>query len=120
MNNAGGAGGLNNALSTEGTWPTRITVIGYAMKRRRFVELHRAALRWPREAFDYVGIDPEPEPEGGQAEADGKGGEADVRRMAEEGEVSSFLIFSFCVFLACTFLSISSPFPFPFPVSGER
>ena len=42
-----------------GRWPSRITVVGYEMKRRRFTELHRAALRWPVEKFDYVGIDAE-------------------------------------------------------------
>ena len=42
-----------------GRWPTRITVVGYEMKRRRFTELHRAALRWPVDRFEYVGIDAE-------------------------------------------------------------
>lgn len=42
-----------------GRWPTRITVVGYAMKQRRFAELHRRALRWPAERFEYVGIDPD-------------------------------------------------------------
>ena len=27
------------------------------MKRKRFEELHRAALRWPKERFRYVGVD---------------------------------------------------------------
>ena len=40
-----------------GRWPSRITVVGYEMKRRRFAELHRVALRWPADRFDYVGID---------------------------------------------------------------
>ncbi|KAL1942133.1 hypothetical protein VTO73DRAFT_6663 [Trametes versicolor] len=44
-----------------GRWPARITVVGYAMKRRRFTELHRAALRWPEARFAYVGIDAEGE-----------------------------------------------------------
>ncbi|RPD54166.1 hypothetical protein L227DRAFT_512146 [Lentinus tigrinus ALCF2SS1-6] len=42
-----------------GRWPKRITVVGYEMKRRRFTELHRAALRWPADQFEYVGIDAE-------------------------------------------------------------
>ncbi|KIM22970.1 hypothetical protein M408DRAFT_11804 [Serendipita vermifera MAFF 305830] len=29
-------------------WPEKITVIGFEMKRRRFEQLHRRALRWPR------------------------------------------------------------------------
>lgn len=44
-----------------GRWPARITVVGYEMKRRRFSELHRAALRWPEARFAYVGIDAEGE-----------------------------------------------------------
>ncbi|KAI5480430.1 hypothetical protein MNV49_000583 [Pseudohyphozyma bogoriensis] len=40
-----------------GHYPTHITVVGFAMKRRRFEEIHRAALRWPISAFKYVGID---------------------------------------------------------------
>jgi hypothetical protein len=27
------------------------------MKRARFVELHRAAIRWPESQFNYIGID---------------------------------------------------------------
>ena len=33
-------------------------MVGYEMKRRRFTELHRAALRWPPDRFRYIGIDP--------------------------------------------------------------
>ncbi|KAM5533031.1 hypothetical protein V8D89_013299 [Ganoderma adspersum] len=44
-----------------GRWPSKITVVGYEMKRRRFTDLHRAALRWPADRFDYVGIDAEDE-----------------------------------------------------------
>ncbi len=42
-----------------GRYPEYITIIGYEMKRRRFTELHRAALRWPHSRFDYIGIDAE-------------------------------------------------------------
>lgn len=42
-----------------GRYPTKITIVGYEMKRRRFEELHRAAIRWPRERFEYIGIDAE-------------------------------------------------------------
>ncbi|KAI0656673.1 hypothetical protein C8Q70DRAFT_1115349 [Cubamyces menziesii] len=49
-----------------GRYPARITVVGYEMKRRRFTELHRAALRWPQARFEYVGIDAD-----GDAEAQG-------------------------------------------------
>ena len=44
-----------------GHYPRLITVVGYEMKRRRFTELHRAALRWPPARFNYIGIDAEGE-----------------------------------------------------------
>lgn len=40
-----------------GRYPTWITVVGYAMKKRRFEELHRRAIRWPEDKLEYVGID---------------------------------------------------------------
>ncbi|KAI8975848.1 hypothetical protein BD414DRAFT_467549 [Trametes punicea] len=49
-----------------GRYPARITIVGYEMKRRRFTELHRAALRWPETRFEYIGIDAD-----GDAEAQG-------------------------------------------------
>ena len=44
-----------------GHFPTKITVVGYEFKRARFIELHRKAIRWPIQTFDYVGVDPEHE-----------------------------------------------------------
>jgi hypothetical protein len=38
-------------------WPEKITVVGFEMKRRRFEELHRKAIRWPSSKFRYVGVD---------------------------------------------------------------
>ncbi|KAI0633746.1 hypothetical protein C8Q77DRAFT_1157910 [Trametes polyzona] len=49
-----------------GRYPSRITVVGYAMKARRFTELHRAALRWPDTRFSYIGIDAEGDAESAQ------------------------------------------------------
>jgi len=40
-----------------GFYPLHITVVGFGMKRQRFEELHRAAIRWPKSRFSYVGID---------------------------------------------------------------
>ncbi|KAJ7209624.1 hypothetical protein GGX14DRAFT_551157, partial [Mycena pura] len=40
-----------------GHYPYKITVVGYEMKRARFIELHRAAIRWPDNRFHYIGID---------------------------------------------------------------
>lgn len=42
-----------------GHYPFKITVVGFEIKRRRFTELHRAALRWPEDRFHYIGIDVE-------------------------------------------------------------
>lgn len=41
-----------------GNYPKQITVIGHSIKAKRFNELHRRALRWPREKFEYIGLDP--------------------------------------------------------------
>ncbi|KAH9949011.1 hypothetical protein B0H21DRAFT_689161 [Amylocystis lapponica] len=56
-----------------GRWPEQITVVGYEMKRQRFTELHRAALRWPNARFNYIGID----------------AEGDEAEKAREGEAST-------------------------------
>ncbi|KAJ6593636.1 hypothetical protein B0H19DRAFT_1215610 [Mycena capillaripes] len=40
-----------------GAYPHKITIVGLEMKRARFVELHRAAIRWPEARFTYIGID---------------------------------------------------------------
>mmetsp|Transcript_5778 Transcript_5778/g.8676 ORF Transcript_5778/g.8676 Transcript_5778/m.8676 type:complete len:358 (-) Transcript_5778:229-1302(-) len=42
-----------------GHYPRRITVVSYSFKKRRFEELHAAAIQWPSSKFDYVGIDPD-------------------------------------------------------------
>ncbi|KAH9485203.1 hypothetical protein JR316_0002110 [Psilocybe cubensis] len=41
-----------------GHFPTKITIVGYEFKRQRFTELHRKAIKWPRNKFYYVGVDP--------------------------------------------------------------
>lgn len=41
-----------------GKYPSQITVVGYEMKRRRFEELHRAAIRFPAALFKYIGLEP--------------------------------------------------------------
>ncbi|CAG8658891.1 2180_t:CDS:2, partial [Acaulospora colombiana] len=40
-----------------GHYPISITVVGFQFKRKRFVELHRAAIKFPMKRFNYVGID---------------------------------------------------------------
>lgn len=59
-----------------GRFPTKITIVGYEFKHRRFTELHRKAISWPRNKFYYVGVDPN---------HDGSG------TNAIEGEVRLFL-----------------------------
>lgn len=64
---------------TGNEYPEKITVVGYEMKvwnqtfhammlnlsgrmkRARFTELHRAAIRWPIQQFEYIGVDPDGE-----------------------------------------------------------
>jgi len=33
----------------------KVTVVGFEMKRRRFEDVHRESIRWPRDAFRYIG-----------------------------------------------------------------
>ena len=41
-----------------GHFPSVITIVGYEFKRPRFTDLHREALRWPMDKFNYIGVDP--------------------------------------------------------------
>ncbi|KAG5356419.1 hypothetical protein CJU89_6161 [Yarrowia sp. B02] len=41
-----------------GRLPAKITVVGYEFKRARFEQLHRPAVGYEEENFEYVGIDP--------------------------------------------------------------
>ena len=41
-----------------GHFPSAITIVGYDFKKPRFTDLHREALRWPIDKFNYVGVDP--------------------------------------------------------------
>ncbi|CBJ30413.1 conserved unknown protein [Ectocarpus siliculosus] len=42
-----------------GDYPTKITVVGFDFKEDRFEHLHMPSLRFPPEAFRYVGLHPE-------------------------------------------------------------
>src|ERR1700761_4258320 len=44
-------------------YPSKITVVGFGFKKRRFEELHRRALRWPikDDTWNYLGVDLEGE-----------------------------------------------------------
>ncbi|KAG0141767.1 hypothetical protein CROQUDRAFT_663395 [Cronartium quercuum f. sp. fusiforme G11] len=39
-----------------GNYPISIKIIGHDYKSKRFVDIHRKALRWPKENFEYIGI----------------------------------------------------------------
>jgi len=41
-----------------GHFPSTITIVGYEFKKPRFTNLHREALRWPIDKFNYIGVDP--------------------------------------------------------------
>jgi len=41
-----------------GSYPKRITVVGFSFKMHRFASLHRVAIRFPLEHFRYIGIEP--------------------------------------------------------------
>ncbi|MBW0565217.1 hypothetical protein O181_104932, partial [Austropuccinia psidii MF-1] len=41
-----------------GQYPQKITIVGHAVKASRFINIHRKALRWPKEKFNYIGLDP--------------------------------------------------------------
>jgi hypothetical protein len=70
--------GNGNGRTRRNAWPEKITVVGFEMKRARFVELHRAALRWPEERFEYIGVDL---------------ADTEKREQAAEGEVSRGAVF---------------------------
>ena len=42
-----------------GHYPKKISAVSYTFKRKRFEELHAAAIRWPIDQFEFVGIDPD-------------------------------------------------------------
>ena len=46
-----------------GRWPSRVTFFGWSFKEERF-ELHRQALRWPSDRYEYVGLNNPPAGEG--------------------------------------------------------
>jgi len=41
-----------------GRYPSRVTVVSFTFKRRRFQDLHRAALRFPLSHFNFLGLQP--------------------------------------------------------------
>lgn len=49
---------INRFKEITGSYPTKITIIGFDFKEERFEGLHAPALRFPPEAFRYVGQHP--------------------------------------------------------------
>lgn len=44
-----------------GSYPTKVTVIGFDFKSHRFTDLHRAAIGFPAGNFTYIGLKPKNE-----------------------------------------------------------
>ncbi|KAI9271999.1 hypothetical protein BY458DRAFT_509191 [Sporodiniella umbellata] len=42
-----------------GNYPLKVTVVGFEFKRKRFETIHREAIRYPFDQFEYIGIDPQ-------------------------------------------------------------
>ena len=42
-----------------GSYPLRVTVIGFDFKAQRFTDLHRKAIGFPKDSFAYIGMRPE-------------------------------------------------------------
>lgn len=42
-----------------GVYPSRITIVGFDFKKKRYETLHRAAIGFPESAFRYIGIKPD-------------------------------------------------------------
>lgn len=56
--------------------PEKITIVGFEFKRKRFDLLHRMAIKWPVDKFDYIGIDaPQDAPVSAAQEAAARKGE---------------------------------------------
>lgn len=43
-----------------GRFPTKISVVSFTFKRRRFETLHAPAIRWAASKFSYLGVNPPP------------------------------------------------------------
>jgi DUF218 domain len=41
---------------THGLYPSKLTVVTHDFKRDRFMDLHRKALRWPKESYSVLGV----------------------------------------------------------------
>jgi hypothetical protein len=58
--------GLCRFRELTGCWPVRVSVLSWAFKAARF-DLHRAALGWPAERFEFIGVNNPPDLAGAQA-----------------------------------------------------
>lgn len=56
-----------------GVYPEKVSIYGYEIKRKRFTDLHRLAIGWPKHQFEYFGID---------------SSDFEENELAQEGEVS--------------------------------
>eukprot|EP01060_Flectonema_neradi_P003250 TRINITY_DN12082_c0_g1_i1.p1 TRINITY_DN12082_c0_g1~~TRINITY_DN12082_c0_g1_i1.p1 ORF type:complete len:280 (+),score=30.52 TRINITY_DN12082_c0_g1_i1:114-842(+) len=51
-------------------YPRFLTVVSYSYKKKRFTDLHRAAVAWPLDKYHFVGVDPEVNPYNDQMNID--------------------------------------------------
>ena len=51
-------------------YPRFLTVVSYSYKKKRFTDLHRAAVAWPLDKFHFIGVDPEVNPYNDQGNID--------------------------------------------------
>lgn len=47
--------GLCRFYELTGHYPSKITMVSYTLKQKRFEDLHRAAVHYPKEQFSFVG-----------------------------------------------------------------
>ena len=40
-------------------FPTKISVVSFSFKQRRFEQMHASAIRWPESQFHFIGVDPD-------------------------------------------------------------
>lgn len=50
-----------------GHYPAKITAVSYTLKQARFEQLHRAAVRYPADQFEFLGTPVPPAATGAQA-----------------------------------------------------
>jgi hypothetical protein len=73
-----------------GAYPAKVTVVGFSFKAPRFRDLHRAAVRFPIDRYEYIGIDPPMMQmmQGGSEEEAGSSSPDAAKARAEQAEAA--------------------------------